>query len=1023
MKIARFSVSRPIFTTMVTLIVVILGGISLWRLPIDLIPDVSYPTLTVSTRYENASPEEMEELISRRVEEAVAAVPGVEELTSTSAEGISNVRVTFTWGSDLDVAANDIRDRLDRISDDLPEEAEKPQLRKFDIASFPILLLGVASELDPLELRRLIDEQVKYRIERIPGVAVLDVWGGFEPEIRVLLDANKIKALGLPLDGIIRSLREANLTVPAGTIERGHYDVTLRTPGEFTNLDELRQTIVAARDGAPIYLHQIGTVVDTHREITRIIRINGDPGVRLAVRKQSATNTVEVARDVLAEIERINADYSQIAIVPISDSSEYIENSINNVSRSVLYGGALAVLVLLFFLRNVRSTLVIATAIPISIVATFALVYFGGFTLNLMTLGGLALGVGMMVDSAIVVLENIFRLRQEKGVSARESSINGAEEVTAAIIASTITTLVIFLPLVFVRGMSGVLFRQLAYVVGFSLICSLVVALTLVPMLAAKLGGGVRAASLAKITSGGRIFQGLERSYGNLLGLALRRRFVTLTLAVGLFGGCLLLYPLIGSEFMPQTDEGEVRISAEMEVGTRLAVVDERMRRIEERVEALVPEARASVVSIGASSYRPGNGATGDVQLSLVPIKDRSRSSQEIADALRKQIGDQPGITLRTRAGQGLFVLRIAFGGGDEGLQLEIRGHDLETLDALSAEVAKSIEDIPGVTDVRLSRESGVPQELLRIDRNRAADLGVSIAKVARMLETAIAGSQAGTFRRDGDDVRILVQLKDAELLALDEVLDLTITNDYGEQVILRNVVSLESRRGPIQIDRKNQQRVATVSANISDRDLGSIVADVEQRLAEIPRPSNTDVSVAGDWEERQEAFAELLISLILSLLLVYMVMACLYESLTDPLVVMFSVPLAAVGVLLTLFLTDTTFNVQSYIGCIMLGGIVVNNAILIVDQATRLRRLDGLEIFEAVREAGRRRLRPILMTSLTTMLGLLPLALGLGEGAEAQAPLARAVIGGLLSSTLITLFVIPVVYSLLHREQEAVVA
>ncbi|MEQ8768490.1 MAG: efflux RND transporter permease subunit [Planctomycetota bacterium] len=1020
MKIARFSVSRPIFTTMVTLIVVILGGISLWRLPIDLMPDVSFPTLTVSTSYENASPEEMEELVTRRVEEAVAAVPGVDELTSTSAEGISNVRVTFTWGTDLDVAANDIRDRLDRISDDLPEEAETPQLRKFDIASFPILILGVATQLDPLELRRLIDEQVKYRIERIPGVAVLDVWGGFEPEVRVQLDIEKIKALGLPLDGIIRSLREANLTVPAGTIERGHYDVTLRTPGEFKDLAELKETIVASRDGAPIVLDQIAAVIDTHREITRVIRINGEPGVRLAVRKQSATNTVEVAQDVLAEIERINLDYPQIDIVPISDSSEYIENSIDNVGRSVLYGGALAILVLLFFLRNVRSTLVIATAIPISIIATFSLVYFGGFTLNLMTLGGLALGVGMMVDSAIVVLENIFRLRQEKAMGSTDSAIHGAEEVTAAIIASTVTTLVIFLPLVFVQGMSGVLFRQLAYVVGFSLICSLVVALTLVPVLAAKLGGRDRNAALAaSVTSGGRLFRALEGSYRDLLGLALRHRFLTSVGVLGAFVGSLFLYPLIGSEFMPKTDEGEVRISAEMEVGTRLDVVDRRMQRIEEKIEDLVPEARASVVSIGASSYRPGNAATGDISLSLVPIADRQRSSEDIANELREQIGAQPGMTIRTRTGTGLFVLRIAFGDGTEGVQVEVRGHGLEALDALSASVAEALGEVPGITDVRLSRETGVPQELLRIDRRRAADLGLSIAKVARMLETAIAGSQAGTFRRDGDDVRILVQLKDAELLALDEVLDLTILNDFGEQVVLRNVVSVEPRRGPIQIDRKNQQRIATVSANIADRDLGSVIADVEQRLKEIPRPSNYDVSIAGDWEERQEAFAELLISLVLSLVLVYMVMACLYESLLDPLVVMFSVPLAAIGILVMLFLTDTTFNVQSYIGCIMLGGIVVNNVILIVDQATRLRREDGLPIIEAVREAGRRRLRPILMTSLTTVLGLLPLALGLGEGAEAQAPLARAVIGGLFSSTLITLFIIPVVYSLLHRERQ----
>ena len=1023
MNIAHFTVSRPIFTVMATLIAVIIGGIALSRLPIDLMPDVNYPTLTVSTSYENASPEEMEELITRPMEGTVAAVPGVEEITSISGEGISNVRVQFAWGTDLDVAANDLRDRIDRITNTLPEDAERPQLRKFDVASFPILILGISSPLDPIELRQIIDEQIAYRIERMPGVAALDVWGGLEREVQVQLDADRVKALGLPLDRILQAIREANLTVPAGEVTRGNFEVTLRTPGRFNSLNELRNSVVAVREGAPIYLYQIATVEDTHRKITRIIRIDGEPGVRLAVRKQSGANTVEVARQVLREVERLNADFPQIRLVPVIDTSEYIQRSIDNVSRSILYGGALAVLVLLFFLRSLKSTLVVATAIPISIITTFALIYFGGFTLNLMTLGGLALGVGMMVDNAIVVLENITRLREEEQLDQSRAAIDGTQQVAAAIIASTLTTLVIFLPVIFAQGLAGALFQQLAYVVGFSLICSLLVALTLVPMLASRLLGSanrpVRMVASKRLRDwSARLFGHLEERYHQLLQGALRRRGWLLIMVTALFLGCLALTSWIGGEFMPATDEGEVRVNAEMEPGTRLEMVDRQLRKIESIVAAEVPEARASVVSIGASSYRPSAAATGEIRLSLVPAVERNRSSEQIATELRDKLVDIPGVVIRTRAGQGLFLLRRLGAGDQESLQVEIRGFALQTLDSLGAAVRDALSELPGITDVRLSREAGVPQELLRIDRERAADLGVSVAQVARALQTAIAGSSAGEYREGGDEIRILVKLQDAEQMNLEDILDLTIVNEDGEQVVLRNLVEPQSQRGPIQIERKDQQRIAMVLANISGRDLASVAEDVQERLRTIPLPRTYDITLAGDYEEQRRAFRELLITFVLAIVLVYMVMACLYESLRDPLIVMFSVPLAAIGVILILLLTGTTFNVQSFIGCIMLAGIVVNNAILIVDQASRLRRDEGRATRDAVIEAGRRRLRPILMTSVTTLLALLPLALGIGEGAEAQAPLARAVIGGLLTATFITLVFIPVVYTLFYRDK-----
>jgi hydrophobic/amphiphilic exporter-1 (mainly G- bacteria), HAE1 family len=1021
MKISRLSVRRPVFTSMVVLIVLLLGSVSLSRLPIDLMPDIDYPTLAVSTSYENASPEEMEELVTRRIEEAVAVAPGVEDITSTSAEGRSTVRVSFAWGTDLDAAANDIRDRLDRVIAALPDDATRPMLQRFDPAASPILYLGAASRLDPIDLRRITDDVIKQRLERVPGVAAVDVWGGLEREIQINLDPDRVVAMGVSLDRVLQSIRDANVLVPAGTIERDHRDIMLRAPGQIRELEDLRGIVVAERDGVPVYLDQVATIDDTHQRITRLVRINGEPGIRLAVRKQSGTNTVDVAQRVQAEIERINRDLPQIQLLSIIDTSRYIQRSIDNVSRSVIMGGALAVLVLLFFLRSVRSTLVVAAAIPVSIIATFTLIYFSGFTLNLMTLGGLALGVGMMVDNAIVVLENIAR-RRELGEGAEEAAAQGAEEVTPAVVAGTLTTLAIFIPLLFIEGMAGLLFQQLGYVVAFALLGSLAVAVSLVPMLAARLlrgrAGGRGAWSQRVFERSERAFARLETGYLSLLRTALRLRWAVLALVAVLVGGSLWVATLLGSDFMPGSDEGEVRVSAEMEIGTRVDVLDEQVRRMEAIIARTVPEVRHSVVTVGASGWR-ASAVTGELRLSLVPLAERDRSSEEIAAALRRELAAIPGATVRTRAGQGLVLRRLG-GGGEERLQVEVRGFELQTLDALARQVKERLETVPGITDVRLSREAGAPQELIRIDRERTADLGLTVSQVARALQTAVAGSQAGQYRDAGQEYQIRVRMRDAERLDPEEILNFTVTNDRGEAIALRNVVELVPDRGPVQVERRNQQRVSLVSANIAGRDLLSIARDVREQLQTIPVPRGYELAFAGDYEEQQEAFRELLLALVLAIALVYMVMASLYESLRDPLVVMFSVPLAIIGVVLMLLLTGTPFSVPAYIGAIMLAGIVVNNAILIVDQATRLRRDSGVESVEAVLEAGRRRLRPILMTSLTTAIALIPLALGIGEGAEAQAPMARVVIGGLMSATLITLVVIPIIYCLFHPQKRA---
>ncbi len=1023
MKLPEFSVRHPIFATMVTLMVVVLGATSMSRLRIDLLPEIETTTLSLRTEYTGASPEVVERLITQFVEEIASSVPGIEEITSVSTEGTSLVTVNFGWGANVDSAAIDMQGALENGLRKLPDDV-RPRIYKFDVNQFPVVILGVASELDPVELTSLLDEELRVRFSRVPGVAQVDVFGGYDREVRIELKPERVKALGLSLDRVLQAVVNANLDLPAGRIEQGRYEVTLRAPAQFTGLDEIRDTVIEQRGGAPVTIGQVADVLDTYQELRRLVRINNTRGIRVAIRKQPEANTVDVAKGIFAEIERVNRDFPQVRVIPVIDQGNFIERSITNVTSSVLYGGGLAVLVLLFFLRNIRSTVVIALAIPISVVATFALIYFGGYTLNLMTLGGLALGVGMMVDGSVVVLENIFRRQDEEGETPEQAAIAGTNEVANAIVASTLTTLVIFLPLAFVRGIAGVLFKELALVVVFSLVCALLVSLSLVPMLASRLLVSPEALHRRRDTVAGRLavkvdgwFKALDNQYRDLLRLVLRHRLLTVAAAAVLLASSLFLLPFIGSEFLPPSDEGEVRIDGEMETGTRISLVDDLSRRVEAIVNAHTPEMVSSVTSVGASR-RGGSFSRMEMRLSLSPVAQRARSNTEIASDLRRRLdGVIPGMVIRTRAPQGQFLLARLLG-DDEGVTVEVRGFDLQVLDTLARTLGKKIEAVPNVTDVQVSSETGLPQEEVIIDRAKAAALGLSVSNLARFLETAMAGSQAGDYQVDGNSYRILVRLKDTDKMTLDDILDLTITGADGQQVALRNLIATRRSDGPLLIERKDQQRLVKVTANIAGRDMGSVAQDVQVVLDNTARPEGYTFRLAGNYEEQQRSRGEMLVSLLLALLFVYMVLACQYESLINPVVVMASVPMATVGVLVTLFLTGTTFNLQSYIGCIMLAGIVVNNAILLVDQSSQLLR-SGMPLVDAVAESGRRRLRPILMTTLTTVLALMPLALGIGEGADAQAPLARAVVGGLAGASLITLLLIPVVFSLFHREHQ----
>jgi len=1019
MNMPRFTVTHPVFTSMVMLIMVILGSFTLMRTSIDLMPELSLPTLTVITTYENASPEEIEELITKPIEEILAAIPGVETLSSTSREGQSVIRVSFIWGTDLDGAANDIRDGFGRIREFMPADADEPIMLKFDTNAFPVMILGIGSKLDALTLRKLIDEQIKFRLERLKGVAAINIWGGLEREIQVQIYPDKIRALRLSLDEVVQALRTANVTLPAGSIDRGNANIRIRIPGRFNNLDEIRGTLIANR-GGPIYLHQIADVVDTTAKIDRKALVNGVPGVQLMVRKQSGYNTVEVTNRVEAEMEKIRRDFPQLSFVTVVNTGQYIQRAIDNLTTSLFGGAFLAFAILLFFLRNARAALLVATAMPISVLVAFVLIYFSGFTINMMTLGGLALGVGMMVDNAIVVLENIARKREEEGLDPQNAAIEGAQQIALAIAGGTFTTMVVFLPLIFAEGIAGEMFGQLGWVVSFSLIASLLVALTFTPMLASRLLS--RQINLGNQVHGlaeriGRLIAQAETRYKRALDPCVRHPWRTLTATALLVLLSFALIPLIGTEFMPPSDESEVRVEFEMRPGTRLDVVEEKIQEISQIVRDNVPELKHMVVAVGPTLFKPEATSTAEMTAALIPVVERKRSSHEIADDLRVALTGYPGGVLRSRAPQDVMLQMI---GGGEALQVEVRGPDLDRLNDLADQIADAVVKVPNVTDVRRADREGVPQVELHVDRAKAADLGVSVAQIARTLEIALGGTIASRYAEGGDESNIIVKLKDATRLTVDEILDLNILNPLGQQITLRNLVNTEAKLGPVRILRNDQQRAIQIGANISGADLGTVVGNVRKAIAGVPIPAGYQVLFVGEYEELRAAFKDLITVMILAIILVYIIMAMLYESLRDPLIVMFSVPLALIGVNLMLLLTGTTYNIVSLIGSIILIGVVVNNAILLVDQANHLRYDRQFALHDALLEAGRTRLRPILMTALTTILGLVPLAVAQGEGAQIQQSMSRALIGGLISSTFITLFVVPVVYTLFHRKDAA---
>ncbi len=1020
MSIPRLAIHRPITMFMISAVIVLLGAISLLRLPVDLMPDVSFPSITVRVGYAGVGPLEIEELIVRPLEQAVSAVAGLERLESTAAEGSGRVTLNFAWGTDLNEAADEVRSRIDRIRARLPEEADPPTIFKFDSTAMPIMGIGVEGDLDRVTLREVAQNDLSVRLERVPGVASVSVEGGLRRQIHVDLSKEKITALNLPVERVVAIIRSENQNTPLGEVDEGDTTYLVRSQGQYQHIEDIRNLVVMTRQGVPVYLRDVAEVSDSTEDFRSFTRINARPGVRMRVTKQSGENTVAIADGIRQEIERINREVPKVRLSVLDDSSLFIKRSISSVQEHALIGGVLVMLIIFLFLRDVRATAIVFTSIPISVIGTFALLYFAGFTLNTMTFGGLALGIGMIVDASIVVLENTFR-HMEQGKDRMQASLDASEEVWSAILASTLTHIAVFIPLLFLTGVASILFTQLSIVVIFSLSMSLFVAVTVVPVLCSMFLKLPKAADrrgpFARLHAWSeRALNGMDERYRQLIHAALHHRPTVIGVGTGLFVLALALLPTLGFELMPQADEGEVTVDAELPVGTRIERTHAAIERLEEMIRQSTPEATMLISNAGGGGFFGGSTARGSVNVRLAPRTERERSSDEIAQDLRRRLAGMPGVIIRARPSGGNFQMNRLLGGGGAGrLALEIRGHELDEARRVAIEARNVMERTPGIADVRIGRDEGRPELAIRVDRPKAALLGLSVSDVAETIQTNVAGTQAAFFRERGNEYPIVVRLREEDRGRISDVDSVLLATPSGRVVPAGNVLAVRTETGPVQIDRKNQERITRISAE-PEVALSDAVNRVNERLAQITRPQDFQVGFGSEVEEQARAFSQLQLLLVLAILLVYAVMASQYESLRDPFIIMFSVPLAAIGVVLALKLTGTNFSLQAYIGVIMLAGIVVSNAILLVDYTNVLRRRDGLPLREAVERGGRTRLRPILMTSLATMLGLVPMALGIGEGAELQAPLARVVIGGLLTSTIITLVFVPCVYTIFEE-------
>lgn len=1022
MSIYKSAVSRPISTLMIFAAVLVIGIYSLIHLPIDLYPELEPPYISVMTSYPGANAADVENNVTRLLEDQLNTIDNLKELTSISYDNLSIVSLEFQWETNLDEASNDIRDALDFIVDYLPEDCENPAIFKFNFNMIPVIFYAVTADESYPGLAKILDEKIINPLNRIDGIGSIGTMGAPTRKIYVDVDPHRLDAYNLTVEQIGNILRAENINTPSGNVRMGKMDYQLRVEGEFSESDQIKNIVIGAQNGKSILLGDVATVNDTIKDLTQEEKINGKPGMRLFVMKQSGANTVKIAREVNKSMEQLKKTLPpDVHITTIMDTSDFIKGSIKNLSETLMWAFIFVVLVVLVFLGRWRATLIIALTIPISLIMSFVYLFITGNSINVISLTSLSISIGMVVDDAIVVLENI-TTHIERGSSPREASIYATNEVWVSVIVTTLVIVAVFFPLTLISGMTGVLFRQLGWIVTITVVTSTLTAISLTPMLSSKLLKlRPKKATVPLISYNNIILRGLksmDRGYERSLGWALRHKLVVTITAFAIFIGSMILAGRIGGDFMPESDESRVMATIELQTGLRVEETIKTVRKVENIIRERYPEVLVYASSAGSDDEggmfalftRSGSNII-NFTMRLVPIEERQRDVWMIADDLRNELTKLPEVINYTVAtsssGMGM--------GAQNAVAVEIFGYDFDKTTALANEISGRIRKIPGATDVQISREKDKPELKIVLDQNKLSQHGLNTAAVSMAIRNRVEGMRATLFREEGEEYDIIVRLQENFRNSISDIQNISIVNPAGQKIKLSELARVDEYWSPPNIERKRRERLVTVTAVPSGISLGELANGIKTEIAGIDIPPDLMVNVGGAYEDMQEAFMDLALLLLVSLILVYLVMASQFESFIMPGIIMISIPFAFTGVVLALFVTHTTLSVVAALGAVLLVGIVVKNGIVLVDYTNLMRDRDH-GLYEAIILSGKSRLRPVLMTAFTTMLGMLPLALSTGEGSEIWSPMGKSVIGGLLVSTLITLIMVPVFYAILGK-------
>jgi HAE1 family hydrophobic/amphiphilic exporter-1 len=1004
---------------MVFAALVMIGTVAFFKLNLDLLPDIEPPAVSVITPYPGASAVDVESEVTKYLEDQLSTTPDLDRLESKSKDNISIVTCIFDWGTDLDVAVNDIREKIDLAKPDMADGAKEPFIFKFSSSMVPVLVMTVTAKESSPDLHRIVDKQIADPLKRVSGVGAILYIGGQERQINVHFDREALEAYHISVQHIRDVLSAENLNLPAGTVKVGRKELQIRVAGRFKNTSEIAGIVIGSHNDALVRIRDVAEVSDAFDEPQEWAWSGELPAVALIIQKQSGANTVNVINHIKENLKtlkrRLPAD---IEVHTILDNSHHIYNMIKSLAGSAIVGGILVVIVCFLFLRRYRSSLIVTLAIPLSIVASFVGLYFMGYTFNVISLMSIAIAMGMVVDDAIVVLENVIR-HIDGGEDPKTAAVTGASEVGMAVAASALSIVVVFIPLLFVKGIAGILFGQLAFIMVVVISTSNFVAMTLTPMACSRL---IRPLSKRKTNRvfewSERIFNKIEAAYARIIGWVLKHRRASLVLICLVFFGSLTLIPVVGTEFFPEVDSGEVEVVLEMAEGTRGEVTARTTEQMLSAVNA-VPEMEASYAIAGQTrkGFLTALGFDEGINIGriggrLVDKSERTNSAKTIAATLRDRVMELPGISKFSASA--VSSIQKAFLGGGQSISIEVLGHDIETANKIAEKIQVIVKNVPGAVDVSVSRKQPRPEIRVHLDRDKAASLGLNVAIVADALRTSYYGFDDTKFREAGDDFDIELRLKKDERRSIQQIGETPLMTLTGQIVKLRNVATIEETFGPVEIARKNRIRITHVQAGVQGRVLGDVVRDIREKMVTLDLPSGVSIEWGGEVEEQRKAFNDLTLLLILGMIFVYMVMAAQFEDFIDPFIIMFSVPFAFVGVIWAFTLTGTALNIITFIGIIMLMGIVVKNAIVLVDYTRQLKER-GMNLHEAIVNGGRTRLRPILMTSLTTIFAMVPMAISRGEGSEIWNALGITVISGLLVSGLVTLILVPLVYSVVH--------